>query len=190
MEIGYNEYMKKLLTLLVIIAVIVGGYYLWQKRLAPSTAVNTLADDGTSFRPDASSATFTFDDESVTLSKGRSETSDSAIGLVIETELLEERAYGDLNGDGKDDTVVLLSRSTGGSGVFIYAAAYISGPVSYKGTDAVFIGDRISPQSISVSGGIATVNYLDRGPDEPFAAEPTIPTSKQFLYKNGNFQAR
>ncbi len=102
-----------------------------------------------------------------------------------ETTILDAKGSGDINNDGKQDAVVLLSQSGAGSGIFIYAAAYVSGPLNYKGSNAVFIGDRISPQSVSISNGIITIHYLDRKPDEPYAADPTIPTTKQLIYQNG-----
>ena len=143
------------------------------------------ANPTSSFRPDASSAVFSFDEGEVTLSKGRSV---SASGE--ETSLLEEKAHGDINNDGKEDTVVFLARSGGGSGIFIYTAAYVSGPVNYKGTNAVFLGDRVAPQSISIRNGNITVTFLDRGPDEAFAAEPTIETTKELVYRNGSLEEK
>lgn len=102
-----------------------------------------------------------------------------------ELTLLKERAYGDLNNDDKTDTAVLIAESGGGSGVFIYVASYVSGPVNYKGSNSVFIGDRISPKSLSITNGVVKVEYLDRKEDEPFAAEPTVPKTLELRYKNG-----
>ncbi|MDO8424073.1 MAG: hypothetical protein Q7S54_00495 [bacterium] len=177
--------MKKLFIIIIILAT--AGFFYFMPDTSPTVENNAPAVNGnSSFRPDPSSATFIFDDETITLSKGR-HVSDSA---SEETALLENPAYGDLNTDGENDVVVFLARSGGGSGVFIYAAAYVSGPVNYKGSNAVFLGDRVSPQSISIKNGIATVSYLDREEDEPYAAEPTIMVSKQFIYRNGEFQER
>ena len=100
---------------------------------------------------------------------------------------MDKFAYGDLNADGKEDTVLLLTRYGAGSGIFIYLAAFTSGPVTYKGSKAIFIGDRIAPKSLSIKGDTVTVEYLDRKPDEAFATEPTVSASKQFTYKNGEF---
>lgn len=177
--------MKKLI-ILVVILVVAGGLYFWKSKT--DTGHITQPEPTNNFTPDPSSATFTFDDGVVTLSNGRNESDDS--GILEETRLLDEDANGDINADGKLDSVVLLARSGGGSGVFIYAAAYVSGPINYKGTNAVYLGDRISPQSISISSGVATVNFLDRYFDEAFAAEPTVPTYKEFIYKNGVFEER
>ena len=172
--------MKKFFLFILIIAA--GGFYLWDSGPSNYETKDNVPSDNTNAKPDASNATFTFEDGLVTLAGGHKTEEGSN-----ETDLLEETAYGDLNGDSKDDAVVLLARSGPGSGVFIYAAAYVSGPVKYKGTNALFIGDRISPTSVSINNGVATVNYLDRNPDEAFAAEPTVPTSKQFIYKDGEF---
>ncbi len=177
--------MKKLLVLIIIIGAIGLLYYMRENSLNDEIVTPSEKTGGT-FRPDPSSATFIFDDETVTLSKGRNTNDESA----EETALLDEIAYGDLNADGKEDTVVLLARSGGGSGVFIYVAAYVSGPVNYKGTNALFLGDRIAPSNISIANGVVTVSYLDRGENEALAAEPTVSVSKQFIYKNGEFQER
>lgn len=174
--------MKKFLCLIIIIA---GVFYIFKgsETEVDTNPVSTSEETA----PDPSSATFSFDDGAVTLSSGKSEKEDEESGLKDEIALLEEKASGDLNNDGKEDSVVLMARSGGGSGVFIYIAAYVSGPVSYKGTNALFIGDRISPESVFIQNGIATLKYLDREPDEPFAAEPTVPKTIEYIYKNGEF---
>ena len=177
--------MKKLFVIVIILGTI-GLLYYMRENSNDSPATATVETDDRTFRPNASSATFTFDEGTVTLSQGHFENKDD----FEETTLLPETAYGDLNNDGKNDSVVLLARSGGGSGVFIYAAVYISGPINYKGTNALFLGDRIAPEDISIANGVVTISYLDRREDEALAAEPTIEVSKQFVYKNGEFQER
>lgn len=174
--------MKKLLILIIILLAILGLFYF--KSQSGNETKNTETQVSS---PTPSNATFTFDDGSITLSSGRSTKEDEATGLSDEVWLLEEQASGDLNKDGKSDTVVLLARSGGGSGTFIYIAGFVSGTVSYKGTNALFVGDRISPESVSISNGIATFKYLDRRDDEPFSAEPTVEVVKQYIYQNGQF---
>lgn len=51
---------------------------------------------------------------------------------------------------------------------------------TYKGTNAVFIGDRIKPQNVEYKDGHIIVYYLDRKDDEPFTANPTIKKIKYF----------
>jgi hypothetical protein len=177
--------MKKFIILIIILVAAFFGYRFFQGRSSTTTGTPQTNNTG-SVRPDASSASFSFDDEIVTLSNGESAGGDAG----EETSLLDEAAYGDLNNDGKQDTAVLLARSGGGSGVFVYVAAYVSGPVNYKGSNALFLGDRIAPQALAINNGVLTVTYLDRGEDEPFAAEPTISTKKEFIYRNGELQER
>ena len=154
------------------------------------TGTPVASENGT-FRPNPSNATFIFDDGPITLSQGRNEraiTPSSA--LLEETTLMDKLAYGDINLDGKEDAALFLARYGGGSGTFIYVAAFVSGPVTYRGSEAIFIGDRIAPQSISINKEVVIVEYLDRGPDEALASEPTIQVTKQFVYRDGEFQER
>jgi len=177
---GRIKYMKKALLILIIIIGAAAVFYAWRSNSTDDKTVTSPTANSGSFKPDPSNATFTIDDEPISLSAGRNE---GASGE--ETTLLDKFAYGDINADGKVDTALFLVQSGGGSGTFLYLAGYVSGPVNYKGSDATFIGDRVAPQSISISKGIVTIKYLDRGPDDSFATEPTISVSKQFVYKDG-----
>ena len=179
--------MKKLLLIVIILAVIgFAGYYLFGSDATnPTGTTPTQTSQTGPSQPDPSNATFQFSDAAVTLSSGKNERPVApGSAFMEETILLENMAYGDLNGDGKNDTALLLARFGAGSGTFVYAAAFISGPVGHRGTNAVFVGDRISPQDISISNGTITVEYLDRSPDEPMTAEPTIESSKSFSLQN------
>jgi hypothetical protein len=173
--------MKKLLILILLLALGFGFYFLNKDNTTDNTDTSNPTE---AFKPDPSSATFIFDGEPITFSRGIHGSEEGEISI------LDEKATGDLNNDGKADTVLLLANNSVGSGVFIYIAAYVSGPVNYKGTDALFVGDRISPQSISIANGVVTFKYLDREADESFAAEPTVPVTKQFVYKNSEFVER
>ena len=174
--------MKKIIFVVLIIAVIVGYFVL--RDNTPTNIETATKDTVTTGRPDPSNATFILDGVSVTLRSGKFENN------LEEVTIFDEFAYGDINADRKQDTALLLTQYGGGSGTFIYVAAFISGPVTYRGSEAIFIGDRIEPQSISINGGVITVKYLDRRADDAFAVEPTIPMSKQFVYKNGEFQEK
>ena len=175
--------MKKLIAIVLIIIVGIGIWYFVSEKSNSKTT--PVASTNTS-RPDASNATFLFDDGPITLKKGTNEQEIAPNNTLIqETTLSNTIEYGDINGDKKDDAVAILMQTSGGSGVFIYLAAYASGPVGYKGSNAVFIGDRIEPKSISIKNNIITLNYLDRKLNEPFSSKPTISITQQFVYKNG-----
>ena len=93
----------------------------------------------------------------------------------------------DLNGDGLLDAAFLISQTSGGSGVFYYVVAAIKTGDGIEGTNAIYLGDRIAPQSTNVDPNNPAqfiVNYADRKPDEPMIAEPTIGVSKIIKLEN------
>lgn len=80
-----------------------------------------------------------------------------------------------------------MTQETGGSGTFYYVVALLdttSGPI---GSDGVLLGDRISPQTITIDEGKTTngtnrqnvivVNYTDRKPGESFDISPSVEKS-------------
>lgn len=85
----------------------------------------------------------------------------------------------DLNNDGLEDVVFLVTHQPGGSGVFYYAVAALRTENGYKGSDGYFLGDRIAPQSIEVSQNprhrnVVVVNYADRDLGQPMTASPSV----------------
>lgn len=90
-------------------------------------------------------------------------------------------AKGDLNGDGKDDAIVILTQDAGGTGIFYYATAALNSDKGCIGTNSILLGDRIAPQSNLIDGnGVVIVNYSDRKPEEPMIAAPSVGVSKYF----------
>lgn len=182
--------MKKLL-IIILIAIVAIAYFGLRNSSSNSNTSTIQENADGSFHPDPSGATFIFDNGAITLSQGKYSRALAPNSVIREeTSLTNIRGYGDINNDGKNDAVSILVQSGGASGVFIYLAGYVSGPVTYKGTNAIFIGDRITPQSILINGGNITLSYLDRKPDEPFAAEPTVSTTKTFEYRSGVLQEK
>lgn len=175
--------MKKIIVLVLLIGALVALFFF--KDESGKVRNENTPEQGASFNPDPSNASFDFNNETIVLSQGKRVTSTGE-----ETMLLDQTGRGDLNGDGKEDTAVFLARIGGGSGVFIHVAAYVSGPVNYKGTNTIFIGDRVAPQSISIENGVLTATFLDRAEDEPYAAEPTVSVTKEFIYQNGTLEER
>jgi hypothetical protein len=104
---------------------------------------------------------------------------------MITTRYFGNDATGDLNGDGTPDTAFILTQNPGGSGTFYYVAVALKEPEGYRGTNAVLLGDRIAPQTLSIEDGILTVNYADRKPEEPMAAKPSVGVTKHFVVRGG-----
>ena len=131
-------------------------------------------------------ATFEVEGTSVALVNGVSEV-EAAPGSAtkIITRYFGNEAFGDLNGDGKEDVAFLITQDRGGSGMFYYVVAALQTETGYQGTNAVLLGDRIAPQTSMIADGLVTVNYADRKPDEPFTAEPSVGISKYLKISDG-----
>lgn len=133
---------------------------------------------------DPKDATYFFEGEPVTLVNGVSEV-EAAPGSAAKdvTRYFGNEVELDLNGDGLKDVAFLLENESGGSGTFYYAVAALKTPEGYRGTNAVFLGDRIAPQSTAVDEDAPTqfiVSYGDRAEGKTFADEPTMMVSKTF----------
>lgn len=92
----------------------------------------------------------------------------------------------DLDRDGAEDAVLILTQTTGGSGTFYFVAAAIAKQGGYEGTAGLFLGDRIAPEPLATFDAGVRIAYLARDDDEPFAAEPTVPQRKQVIYEQSN----
>lgn len=85
----------------------------------------------------------------------------------------------DLDGDGRLDVAFVLTQESGGSGTFYYAVAALNTPRGYLGSDGYLLGDRIAPQSTTLSPnprhqGVVVYNYATRAMGEPMTAPPSI----------------
>jgi heat shock protein HslJ len=99
----------------------------------------------------------------------------------IRTQILGEPAVADLDGDGNDDAVVVLTQQTGGTGTFFYLAAAVATPQGLAGTQGVLLGDRIALDSVSVLDGRITVRYRTRAANQSFAEAPAIERIRDFV---------
>jgi heat shock protein HslJ len=136
-------------------------------------------DEGSSASTDHRNAEYQIDDRRVTLVDGRAETPAApGSATTIVTSYFGNDARGDLNGDGRDDVVFLLTQEPGGSGTFYYVVAALAAENRYVGSRALLLGDRIAPQSVAIDpNGIITVSYADRAPGESFATPPSTAKS-------------
>ncbi|WP_024890184.1 hypothetical protein [Luteimonas huabeiensis] len=129
-------------------------------------------------------------DVPLTLREGRG---DYAIG--------DERGQAALEGvlgsvettDGRD-LFAGLSVIRGGSGNWRYVALFHVGPDGRaRHADSRFVGDRVRLQRVEADGAIdgtrydAVLHYLDRAPDEPMAAAPTVPATLPLRVEHHRF---
>jgi hypothetical protein len=85
----------------------------------------------------------------------------------------------DLNGDGREDIVFLITHQPGGSGTFYYVVGALKTEDGYLGSDGYLLGDRIAPQTTEVSQNprhrnVVVVNYVDREIGQPMTAQPSV----------------
>lgn len=141
--------------------------------------------------PDPNSATFVIERDRITLAAGRAER-EAAPGSAtkIVTALAEQRATGDVDGDGRPDSVVLLVHQPGGSGTFFYVALLLNTGGGASTTPAVLLGDRIKPTAVRIDGSTIVVEFLDRLQGQPLSAAPAVPTTRRFAVQAGMLVAR
>ncbi len=139
----------------------------------------------TGMASDARSATYTIEGKNVTLQNGYAEVPlapGSASKEIVR--YFGNEVRGDFNGDGYDDIVFLLTDDAGGSGTFYYAVLALGGKDGLQGENALFLGDRVAPQSSSFDGKKIVVNYADRLPNEPMTTAPSHGMSAYFEVQN------
>lgn len=134
--------------------------------------------------------TYLIDGQSIRLINGIAETEvapGSASKLV--TRYFGNPVSVDLNADGLLDSAFIVQQAGGGSGTFYYAVAALKTENGYMGTNAVFLGDRIAPQSTTIDPNNPSqfiVNYADRNAGEPMSVQPSAGISKTFKLQNGS----
>lgn len=173
-QIGFSN------TLIIIAIIFIGiiSFCLYQKT--SQEVINT------SSQIDYKNISYEIDGQIVTLKNGVAEVEilpDSTSKNIIR--YFGNEVEADLNGDGLQDVAFLLTQDNGGSGIFYYAVAALKISEGYTGTNAIFIGDRIAPQTTEFKDGEIIVNYADREQNEPMTAQPSIGVSK-YLKINEN----
>lgn len=93
----------------------------------------------------------------------------------------------DLNSDGTEDVVFILTQDNGGSGTFYYVVTALSDVKNNNtiGTNGILLGDRIAPQNINIENGMIVVNYADRKEGESMTTRPSIGVSRYFTVVGG-----
>ena len=159
------------ITVIVAVVVLVGGC----SSNSEDEPQRQTAVPGTEYR----NAEYVIEGQRVRLADGLAE-AQAAPGSAsrIVTRYFGNELKTDLNGDGREDVVFLLTQQRGGSGTFFYAVAALNTDAGYLGSDGYLLGDRIAPQTTAVSRNprhknVIVVNYGDRRPVEPMTAQPS-----------------
>ena len=135
-------------------------------------------------------ATYTIDGDLITLKDGLAETEVTpGSASKINTRYFGNEVRLDLDGDGTQDIVFLLTQESSGTGIFYYAVAALNTNNGWLGSRAFFIGDRIAPQSTGITDdNFIIVNYADRAATDGFATEPTIGRSLKLSFDLQNME--
>lgn len=147
--------------------------------VAGITSSCVARDEVASASIDHRNAEYQLEDRRVTLIDGHAE-APAAPGsaTMLVTSYFGNEAMADLNGDGRNDVVFLLTQQLGGSGTFYYVVAALADDDRYVGSRGLLLGDRIAPQNVEIDpNGIITVNYADRAPGESFTTPPSVAKS-------------
>jgi len=142
------------------------------------------------FDRDPLNATYLIEGQALPLADGmRTSVAAPGSATITKTMVLGKPVYGDLTGDGNKDAAVLLTHDPGGSGTFYYVAVALNVKNRFQGTNAVLIGDRIAPRDMGVGNGIVKINYLDRLPEEPMSAPPSVRKTSILVLNDNRLEA-
>jgi heat shock protein HslJ len=120
-------------------------------------------------------AAYLFNGRKIQLSGGKFERQAAPESVTVEKYSVHGTpVYGDLDGNGVEDAALIIIHSPGGTGTFYYAAAVIQEGGRYRGTNTLFLGDRIVPEALLIKDQHVIVSYLDRRPSEPMIATPNV----------------
>lgn len=168
--------MKKTWSLIIILVMLVAFVIVFDFS-------DTSDDDNQLANVDYKNATYTMiDGTSVTLVDGVAEKQLEMSASSVITRYFGNELFKDLNDDGRDDVVFILTQEMGGSGTYFYVVAALNTENGYVGSHALLLGDRIAPQTIeSGSGKQIIVNYADRAIDEPMTTPPSVGKSLRLI---------
>src|SRR3989344_2925791 len=187
--------MKWLLIALGAIIVLFAGFFAFNSYIYNEKQADTATD--------YKNAEYIIDGQRVKLEDGLAEI-EAAPGSAskIVTRYFGNEVIRDLNGDGRDDVVFILTQQSGGSGTFFYVVAALNTEDGYIGSEAYLLGDRIAPQTTELSQNpnhqnVIVVNYADSASGEAMTVAPSVsksvwlkldPAAMQFGIVEQNFE--
>jgi hypothetical protein len=156
----------------------------------PTSAQENAKNIFYEFTADPLNATYSIEGDMVRLQDGRSEMATRPhSAITMKAAVYGKTVYGDINGDGTEDAVILLIHDPGGSGTFFYVAGALNINSKYQGTNAVLLGDRNTPRDLQIRNGVLITKYADRRPGETMTATPSVLISKYLILKDAQLES-
>lgn len=181
--------MKKIIIAFSVLIILIAASFIWKNYFGAGRIccdLPTLTGPATA---DYKDGAYQIEGEIVKLIGGLAE-KEAAPGSAARmiTRYFGNEIAGDFNEDGFEDAAFFLTQEAGGSGTFFYAATALGSVDGYLGTNAVFLGDRVSPQPIEWKDGYLIFNYADRAEGQPMTARTSVGVSKYFQIKDGQLE--
>jgi len=172
--------------------IIFAGWFLFEtsKLRTDNGGVPPTENPASGMSQDSKDVTFTISGKEVTLRNNISEVpAAEGSASMVTTKYFGNEVSHDVDGDGVEDRVFLVTQNSGGSGTFYYVVAALKKEGGYVGSEAVLLGDRIAPQTTEKGPGRSViVNYAERKPGEPMTAEPSVGKSMRLLLDPATLQ--
>lgn len=172
---------KPLKRMLWIYTIMLGGVFF---LLHPHTALANFLPQSVPLLSAAAlrNATYTVSEVAnpVTLKDGLY--TDPAVPLNVA--LTAVQANGDLNGDGAEDAVVILSTNLGGTADLVDLAVVLNEAGTAKPLATVFLGDSIHVESLVITDQQIVVSLLVMGPDDAQCCPTQVSTATYTLLGN------
>ncbi|GAB4468526.1 MAG: hypothetical protein OHK0037_26190 [Elainellaceae cyanobacterium] len=103
----------------------------------------------------------------ITFENGRFEDPNRRLNAVLSRQQ-GQVAFGDLDGNGQQDAVMIMAVNTGGSGIFVYLAPLLNPDGAIESPMLAGLGDRIQVNSVRIlEDGLISVNMIIQGPNDP-----------------------
>ena len=105
-------------------------------------------------------------------------------------EILDDELRGDLDGDGQDEFIAMLSASGGGSGSYTYVVPFGKRNGAWTQlAPPVDLGDRIEIEMARIEPGRLVYDIVQQGPDDPMCC-PTEYATLMYTLSNGRLVAQ
>ena len=123
----------------------------------------------------------------VQLTNGKFEQGTSGGTDFVSVSLTDFVAVGDLNADGTDEVAALVSENYGGSGVFVFLAAYATENGTLTFQNSTMVDDRPQLQTLAIENGEILLEAVIHGPDDAMCC-PALRTTRHYRFVDNQLE--